>query len=472
MTQKTKIIATLGPASESNKILEDMIIAGASVFRFNLKHNNHEWHGKLANRLRVIAKKLNKNIALLADLQGPELRIGIFPNNIEKMMLTEMEEVILSEKKHLNTTWIPFPNISCIKNLEKGHSIFIEDGKIELEVVSIKQDKIITFVKQGGGLGSRKSVSIPQANIDVPTLMPKDKEDVAFAVKENFEFVALSFVRNAADIVALKSLIKKLGGHQSIIAKIETLKSIENMAEIVEASDGIMVARGDLGIEIPIEKVPRIQKELILASRIHFKPVIVATQMLLSMVNNSTPSRAEVADIANSVFDKTDAIMLSEETAIGLHPVKVVNTMSKIARYNETHEFVDDLVLKPTSFEEIVISASIKFARQTPTGEEEIKGYIIFTESGKSACVLSRFRPPLPIYAFSSHPSVIRKLALSYGVVANHMKLHKNPVNNIKSAIEILKKNKFINKGDKLISIFGNNVGVPESNNTISIVSS
>lgn len=470
MTQKTKIIATLGPASQSSKVLEDMILAGANVFRFNLKHNNHEWHGELANRLKGIAKKLNKNIALLADLQGPELRIGIFPNNIEKLMLSEGEEVVLSDKEQLNTTWIPFPNISCIKNLEKGHSIFIDDGKIELSVVAIKQDKIITIVKQGGGLGSRKSVSIPQANVDVPTLMPKDKEDIAFAVKENFEFVALSFVRNATDIATLRALLKKLGGHQAIIAKIETLKSIENMDEIVEASDGIMVARGDLGVEVPIEKVPRIQKELILASRIHFKPVIVATQMLLSMVQNPTPSRAEVADIANSVFDKTDAIMLSEETAAGLHPVKVVNTMSKIARYNEIHEFTDDLVLKPTSFEEIVISASIKFARQTPIGEEEIKGYIIFTESGKSARVLSRFRPPLPIYVFSSHQSVVRKLALSYGVVANHMQLHKNPVNNIKSAINILKKNKLIDKGDKLISIFGNNVGVPEANNTISIV--
>jgi len=472
MTQKTKIIATLGPASHSSRVLEDMIIAGASVFRFNLKHNNHEWHAELANRLRGIAKKLNKNIALLADLQGPELRIGMLPNNIDKLMLSEGGEVILSKKEQTKTTWIPFSNISCIKDLEKGHSIFIDDGKIELEVVSIKQDKIIAIVKQGGGLGSRKSVSIPQANVDVPTLMPKDKKNVAFAVKENFEFVALSFVRNAADIATLRSHIQKLGGNQSIIAKIETLKSIENMSEIVEKSDGIMVARGDLGVEVPIEKVPRIQKELILASRIHFKPVIVATQMLLSMVNNPTPSRAEVADIANSVFDKTDAIMLSEETATGLHPVKVVNTMSKIARYNETHEFVDDLVLKPTSFEEIVIAASIKFSKGTPNGEEDIKGYIIFTESGKSARVLSRFRPPLPIYVFSSHPSVVRKLALSYGVIGNHMQLHKNPVNNIKSAIEILKKNKFIDKGDKLISIFGNNVGVPESNNTISIVSS
>lgn len=471
MTQKTKIIATLGPASESEKVLEDLILAGASVFRFNLKHNNHEWHLNLANRLRSIAKRLNKNIALLADLQGPELRIGILPNNVEKLILTEGQEVVLSEKEQKGSTWIPFPQLKTIKNLSAGHTIYIDDGKFELEVTSIKPDRILTNVKQGGGLGSKKSVSIPQAKIDIPTLMPKDKEDVKFAVKEEFEYVALSFVRDAADIATLRTMIKRLGGNQAIIAKIETLKSIENMDEIVRESDGIMVARGDLGVEIPIEKVPRIQKELILASRIHFKPVIVATQMLLSMVTNSTPSRAEVADIANSVFDKTDAVMLSEETAMGQHPVKVVNTMSKIARYNEMHEFVDDLVLKPTSFEEIVISASIKFSRQAPNGEESIKGYIIFTESGKSARVLSRFRPPLPIYAFSSHPSVVRKLALSYGVVANHMSLHKNPVNNIKKALNVLQKDKLINKGDKLISIFGNNVGVPEANNTISIVS-
>lgn len=471
MTQKTKIIATLGPSSDSEKILENMITAGASVFRFNLKHNNHEWHLNLANKLRSIAKRLNKNIALLADLQGPELRIGILPNNAEKIILVENQEVVLSENEQKNLTWIPFPQIKTIKHISHGHIIYIDDGKIELEVISVSPDKINAKVKQGGGLGNRKSVSIPQATIDIPTLMPKDKEDVKFAIKEGFEYVALSFVRNAADIATLRSLIKSLGGNQAIISKIETLKSIENMDEIVEESDGIMIARGDLGVEIPIEKVPRIQKELILASRVHFKPVIVATQMLLSMVTNPTPSRAEVADIANSVFDKTDAIMLSEETAMGLHPVKVVTTMSKIARYNEAHEFVDDLVLKPTSFEEIVISASIKFSRQAPHGEEEIKGYIIFTESGKSARVLSRFRPPLPIYAFSSHPSVVRKLALSYGVVATHLMLHKNPVNNIKKALSILQKQKVINKGDKLISIFGNNVGVPEANNTISIVS-
>ena len=192
--------------------------------------------------------------------------------------------------------------------------------------------------------------------------------------------------------------------------------------------------------------------------------------MLLSMVHNTTPSRAEVADIANSVFDKTDALMLSEETTIGDHPAKVVNTMSKIARYNEIHEFVEDLVLKPTTFEEIVIAASIKFGRQTPEGEQDIKGYIIFTESGKSARVLSRFRPHLPIFAFSAHNSVVRKLALSYGVNANLMHLHKNPVNNIKKAIKILKSKKLIADGDKLITIFGNNVGVPEANNTVSII--
>ena len=471
MTQKTKIIATLGPSSESEKVLENLLLSGASVFRFNLKHNNHEWHRNLAHKLRLISKRLNKNIALMADLQGPELRIGILPNNVEKIILIENQEVILSEKVETKAIWIPFSQIKFVKNLSAGQTIYIDDGKIELEVTSVKPDKIITIVKQGGGLGNKKSVSIPQATIDIPTLMPKDKEDVKFAVAEEFEYVALSFVRNGADITTLRSLIKKLGGNQSIIAKVETLKSIENIDEIIKESDGIMVARGDLGVEIPIEKVPRIQKELILASRINFKPVIVATQMLLSMVTNSTPSRAEVADIANSVFDKTDSIMLSEETAIGLHPVKVVTTMSKIARYNEMHEFVDDLVLKPTSFEEIVIAASIKFSRQSPNETDNIKGYIIFTESGKSARVLSRFRPPLPIYAFSSHPSVIRKLALSYGVSGYNMALHKNPVNNIKKALKILQKEKVMNAGDKLISIFGNNVGVPESNNTISIVS-
>ncbi|PJA41055.1 pyruvate kinase [candidate division WWE3 bacterium CG_4_9_14_3_um_filter_34_6] len=472
MSQKTKIIATLGPASESNEMIEKLILSGVNIFRFNLKHNTHEWHENLMNRVKNIAKNLNKKVAIFADMQGPELRTGIFPNNVKNISLLEGENILLSAKfdEKANATWIPFKDVKSVKDLSKGTMIYIDDGKIELEVTKFSDTNIFAVVKGGGVLGTQKSISIPNAKINVPTLMPKDISDAKFSIKQKVDFIALSFVRDSADIATLRKLIVKEGGNQSIVAKIETLKAIENIDEIINETDVIMVARGDLGVEIPIERVPRIQKQLIYKCRLQAKPVIVATQMLLSMVNNITPSRAEVADIANAVFDKTDCLMLSEETATGANPDKVASTMSKIARYNEMHEFTDDLSYTPKSFEEIVIGASIKFSRKAPSGESEVKGYIVFTESGKSVRVLSRFRPPLPIYAFSTHFHVAKQMIISYGTIPYQMKLHKNPVTNTKNALEILQKDRYIETGDRLIVIFGNNVGVPEANNTISII--
>jgi pyruvate kinase len=272
------------------------------------------------------------------------------------------------------------------------------------------------------------------------------------------------------DITTLRRVINESGGNQAIIAKIETLKSIKNLADIIKESDAIMVARGDLGIEIPIERVPKIQKQIIKMCREKSKPVIVATQMLLSMVNSPTPSRAEVADIANSVFDKTDALMLSEESATGDHPAKVVNTMAKIARYNESLEADLEIEHSANSFEEIIIEASVQFSKQKPGEGDGVKGYILFTESGKSARVLSRFRSPLPIYAFSRHEDSVNKLALSYGVRPFCLNLSQDPVENTRAAIKVLTDRKLIFSGDRMIVIFGNNIGVPESNNTLSII--
>ena len=474
MDQKTKIVATLGPATESSEQLEALMKAGVDVFRFNLKHNTQKWHQELMHRVRRLGERLNKNIAILADLQGPELRTGSFDDGSQTVMLKEGQKVIFSPKppKEKNGEYfhIPFNNPENIENLEPSHDIFIDDGKIELKTIKATKEAIFAKVVSGGVLGTKKSVSIPHAVINIPTLLEKDKKDVRFAIDENVDFIALSFVRDATDIATLRNLIKHDNGTQHIIAKIETLKSIENINEIIESADAIMVARGDLGIEIPIERVPKIQKEIIKKCREAHKPVIVATQMLQSMVKNAFPSRAEVADIANSVFDKSDALMLSEETATGDHPIKAVTTMAKIARYNEIHEFADDLQYTAGSFEEIIIASSISFSRQKPREEAGIKGYIVFTESGKSARVLSRFRPPLPIYTFTTHERVFRQLALSYGVEGFLLKLHKNPVNNIKDAISILKKSHKVEKGDRLIVIFGNNVGVPQANNTLSIV--
>lgn len=470
MNQRTKIIATIGPSSESTQTIKSLIGLGVNIFRFNLKHNNYEWHAEVMQRVRDIAKRENKQVGILSDLQGPELRTGIHPNDVDKIHLQLNSEVTIGSVPQQGLANIPFAHLDLVADLQPGHEIYIDDGKIELEVIKISKNSVRAKVKGGGELGSRKSVSIPRANINVPTLNDKDRADIKFSIKEKTDFIALSFVRDGQDIATLRKYIKANSGNQSIISKIETLKSIQNLDEIIKASDGVMVARGDLGIEIPMERVPLIQLQIIKSCREQYKPVIVATQMLMSMVRNPIPSRAEVSDIANAVFEKTDALMLSDETASGEYPEKATSIMAKIARYNESGVHEEDISYEPDSFEEIIIEASVKFSKKKPSREEGIKGYIIFTESGKSARVLSRFRTPIPIFAFSRHESTTNQLTMSYGVKSYNLELTKDPIKNTREAIKTLTRDKSIAKGDRIIVIFGNNVGVPEANNTLSII--
>lgn len=471
MTQFSKIIATVGPSTTSPETIKKLIEAGVSVFRFNLKHNTHNWHLKVASDVRKASKELTVKTALMADLQGPELRTGIFENQIKKIQLHKEQTIVLSKNLLTkNAIHIPFDYVANIHDIKKGTNIFIDNGTIHILATKIGDSYIAGVVKEGGPLGIQKSVSIPKATIDVPTLTAKDKKDITFALTHNFDYIALSFVRNEKDVINLKTAIKRLGGGQKVISKIETVKAVENFDAILKESHSIMVARGDLGIEIPIERLPKLQKELIKKCRNASKPIIVATQMLKSMVTEPIPTRAEVADIANAVFDKTDALMLSEETAIGNLPIKSVSMMSKIARYNENYKFEDDIIKTPESDEEIIISSSIRFTKQHPNNKNGIKGYVVFTESGRSARMLSRYRAPLPIYAFTTHITVSNQLALSYGVIPINIKLQEDPVKNIRNAINLLKDTHFVDGDDRLIVIFGNNVGVPESNNNLSIV--
>lgn len=470
MKQRTKIVATLGPSSESSENISALLDSGVNVFRFNLKHNNYEWHAELMQRVREIAKSKDMSVAILSDLQGPELRTTNFPNGAESITLDIGQEVTFGVDGIKGVVNIPFEQLQVIEDLDPQDEIFIDDGKIELEVLEIFNDYIRAEVKGGGVLGNRKSISIPQATIKVPTLNRKDMADLRFSIDQEVDFVALSFVRDKQDIATLRKFLNENKGNQAIIAKIETLKAIENLDGIIEESDAVMVARGDLGVEIPIERVPKIQKQMIKMCRERSKPVIVATQMLLSMVKNSVPSRAEVADIANSVFDRTDALMLSEESATGNHPIKAVTTMAKIARYNESMDPDMAITHSTKSFEEIIIEASVQFSITKIADSEGVKGYIVFTESGKSARVLSRFRSPLPVYAFSRNPDSVNKLSLSYGVRSFNLNLTQDPVHNTRAAIKELMDRSLVFPGDRLIVIFGNNVGVPESNNTLSII--
>ncbi len=482
MSKKTKILVTVGPSSESEEVLTKILHSGANILRLNLKHNTHEWHKELIERIRRISKEEGIDCAILADLQGPELRISVFNSGMNKMILEEGQTVYLTQSLE-NTRGeiglvVEFPKLDKVKGLEVGHRILIDDGRIVLRITEIPGNIIETIVEDGGELGIKKSVSIPDAKLDVPTLMEKDIDDLEFAVKNKVDFIALSFVRNRGDITTLNKAIKKYGGAQKTVAKIENIEGVDNIEEILDEVDSIMIARGDLGVEIPLEKVPSVQENLIHLCRQRSKPVIVATQMLLSMVENPLPTRAEVSDIAHAVFEGTDALMLSEETTAGKYPVKVVQTMSKIAAYNERHSYekkhhatLVTAEYKPGSYEEMLISSSIQFSQAHPQDEaEKIKGYIVFTESGKSARMLSRYRTEFPIFTFTSHEHVQRQLCMSYGVMPFYLNLEENPVDNIKNALEVLKKRELVEKGDKLVVIFGSNVGEPGANNTLSII--
>lgn len=470
MIQKTKIVATLGPATEKESDIENLIKSGVSVFRLNLKHNDHSWHQEMIVKIKKISNKLDRNISIIADLQGPELRTQKFDNAENAINLKTGDQVIFGNQPIKNYLYIPFYDLDKVDGIKKGHLVFIDDGKVELKVISVGQGNLKAEVINGGTLGGRKSISIPNTKINLPTLTDKDKNDLKFAISMDTDYLSISFVRTGSDVKALRNMIKKEGGNQLIISKIETLQAIEDFDEILEESDAIMIGRGDLGVEIPIEKVPRVQKELIQRCREKAKPVIVATQMLKSMVTSPIPTRAEVADIANAVFDKTDALMLSEETTIGEYPIKTVSTMSKIARYNEISNYINDIEFEPSTYEEIIISSSVTLGVDKPSKEDNVSGYIVFTESGKSAKTLSRFRLQLPIYAFSHNKRAVSTLPLSWNVRSFYTRLHKNPITNIKNALYILKVNNIINSGDKFIVIFGNHVGIPEANNSLSIV--
>ncbi len=487
MNKKTKIVTTIGPSSESEEILTKLLRSGANILRLNLKHNTHEWHKDLIQKIRRISKETGINCAIMADLQGPELRISTFNNLLEKVLLAEEQNVLIVQslsKFHeevgnkSNLLVIEFPKLDKVKGLDKDHKILIDDGKVVLRIKSIEDGVIKAEVEDGGELGIKKSVSIPDSKIDVPTLMEKDLRDLEFALQNDVDFIALSFVRNKGDITTLKEELSKHKGNQQIVAKIENVEGVDNIKEILELVDVIMVARGDLGVEIPLEKVPSIQENLIHLCRVSSKPVIVATQMLLSMIDNPIPTRAEVSDIAHAVFEGTDALMLSEETTAGRFPVKTVQTMAKVAAYNEKHALEKKHVVainlddyKPGSFEEMLIASSVRFSQAHPHDEDgKIKGYIVFTESGKSARILSRYRTDLPIYTFTSHEHVYRQLCISFGAVSFHMNLTDNPVDNIRNALKMLQEQNYVESGDKLIVIFGSNVGQPGANNTLSII--
>lgn len=411
---RTKIICTLGPSSEDKQTIKQLIKAGMNIARINLSHGTHDEHRKRINALKEVCGELKVNVALLLDTKGPEIRLGTFYGG--KITLKKGQEFILTSKPLIGDEKIAFINFDNIaKTVEPGEKILLSDGLIELCVKKIEGENVICTVLNSGEIGDRQGVNIPNKSLPLPALTQRDIEDLQFAVKVGADFVAASFVRKADDVREIRRVLDKNGGSDiHIIAKIENQEGINNIDEIIDVADGIMIARGDLGVEIPVQEVPLVQKQIISKCNIAGKPVITATQMLDSMIRNPRPTRAEATDVANAIFDGTDAIMLSGETAAGKYPVEAATMMAKIA------EKADIAALEAGKQRQITVKSitdAISHATCSIASELGAKAIITSTKSGYTARAVAKFRPKAPIIAVTYNEKVIKTLQLIRGVM-------------------------------------------------------
>lgn len=460
LQKRTKIVCTIGPASSSTKIICGLVKAGMNVARINFSHGTPKSNGVLIKKIRECAKKLNTPIAILADLQGPRIRLGVLPKEGVVFKKGDKIKLDVSLKDYKNNK-IPVSYKNLIKDLKAGHRILLDDGKMELIVKKIQGSIVEAEVKVGGVLSSHKGINLPDSVVSISALTEKDKEDLRFLVKAEVEYIGLSFVKEARDILKLRSLIKKLEKKQEpevkIIAKIEKHEAIKNIESIIESADGIMVARGDLGLEMPAEEVPLWQKQIISKCLKKARPVIVATQMLDSMTHNPRPTRAEVSDVANAVIDHADAVMLSGETASGEFPIETVRTMAKIIEKTETSVF-DDLELPKTIKNEktdVILSGLSRLLAE----EVGAKAILAASISGDTGRHISSFRPELPIFVATDSLRVCRQLNLSWGVISFVLLPCQTVEELIRRSVVYLKNKKLMKKKDKLIIIAGEPVG-------------
>ena len=463
LTRKTKIVATIGPASEKPEILNLLIKEGIDAARLNLSHGSHAEHKARIELIRKLSKKNGRYVAVIADLQGPKIRIGSIPEG--GIELKDGKKVVINTAiSSYNGKEIPLPSKIFSKGVKKGAQILMDDGKISLEVTDINGNLFTAKVIRGGILLSKKGVNLPMLEMDATALEKKDRTDIPFALKAGVDYIALSFLRRAEDMNIVRKLIA--GSNIKLIAKIERPEAMGNLSEIIRATDAVMVARGDLGIETPIWALPVKQKEIVNASRGEMKPVIVATQMLESMIENPIPTRAEVSDVANAVYDGADAVMLSAESASGKYPVESVRMMRLIIE--ETEKNIPFFRTKKET-EKLPITLSV--ARSAKHIAYDVGAEFIFTgtASGYSAQAVSHFRPKHAIFALTHDEKVARQLALVWGVTPLVVK--GKTVSSLSVIAEnILKKNKIVKKGDRIVFVSGLKIGAVGQTNNISVI--
>ena len=450
---KTKIVATLGPSSSSKNIIKKMIDEGIDVFRINFSHSKKEDFLTLTNIIKELNIELNTHVAILADLQGPKLRVGEIENKhidlISGDIITFVSEKCIGTKTKIYMSYREFA-----EDVTVGEFILIDDGKIKLQVIETnKKDTVVAKVIFGGKLSSHKGVNLPNTKVSLPCLTDEDISNAIFAIKQDVDWIALSFVRKASDVLELKELIKANKGHVGVISKIEKPEALVEIDQIIEYSDGIMVARGDLGVEMPFDEVPLIQKKIIEKCIDQSKPVIVATQMMESMITNFTPTRAEANDVANAVLDGADALMLSGETSIGKFPVETIINMQKIINYTENNGNPFNKKSLPKEGTSTFLADSICYNASSLAKEVKAKAIITFTNSGYTAFRISSHRPEADIYAFTDNKRILQFMSLVWGVRTFYLNTFEHLENAIQESIDILKKNNLLFKDDRVIHV-------------------
>ncbi|MGE9963791.1 pyruvate kinase [Fusicatenibacter saccharivorans] len=465
--RKTKIICTLGPSTDKEGVLETLIQEGMDVARFNFSHGSHREQKERLIKLQEIRERLGRPVAALLDTKGPEIRIRTFKEG--KVELVEGQEFTLTSDDIEGTNEkVSVTYEDLYKDLKPGDSVLIDDGLIGLEVVSIEGKEIHCVVKNGGMVSDRKGVNLPGVNVNMPFISPKDKEDILFGIREGFDFIAASFTRTAEDVAEIRKILYENGGADiGIIAKIENQQGVNNIDRIIEAADGIMIARGDMGVEIPLEDVPVIQKEIIAKVYNAGKQVITATQMLDSMIKNPRPTRAETTDVANAIYQGTSAIMLSGETAAGKYPVEALKTMVRIAVRTESDIPYNELFSVRKKEEKKDMTTAISHATCMTAIDMDAKAIITVTKSGHTARMVSRFRPGCPIVGCTSDMRTCRKLNLSWGISPILIKEEYSMEILFLHATEAAEREGFVQEGDVAILTAGVPVGRPGKTNLI-----
>lgn len=450
---KTKIVATLGPASSSKEVLREMMIHGVDVCRVNFSHGSYQSYIDLIRTIRELNEELGFTTAILADLQGPKLRVGEMADGpidlADGSELVITTEAVKGRPGLVSTTYQQFP-----KDVKVGELVLMDDGKLRMEVIATDgKTKVTTRVINGGILSSNKGINLPNTKVSLPCLTEKDLADLDFALEQDVDWIGLSFVRNAQDIIQLKSIIAKREKHARVIAKIEKPEALLQIDEIIQESDALMVARGDLGVEIPMEQVPLVQKDIIRRCLLHNRPVIVATQMMESMITNITPTRAEVNDVANAVLDHADAVMLSAETSVGKHPVEVVKAMNKILQEMEKSDMMYNVEEPELQQYDRTVSDTICTASVRMSAAIDIKAIVTMTHSGYTAFKISSMRPKAHIFAFTSNKSLLNMLNLVWGVRAEYYDKTVSTDHTILDIKHILLKKGYVYKGDLVVNI-------------------